>query len=154
MTIMWVLGIGQEGERERETVALFVSSLTGPQLCLFFLSKLLCVCVFRPHSLWRSSSRCGRRNRSALRWPRSPPRWRRGRRCVAGRTPLCKDGKKENSRKKERKLSCKDFARGEDHWLEQLPRLNQQIVTARTFTGSANQQINRDCWLFSNSFYL
>lgn len=106
MTIMWVLGIGQEGGvgggGERQCLCLSPLSL-GHSFVSFFLSKLLCVCAFRPHSLWRSSSRCGRRNRSALRWPRSPPRWRRGRRCAAGRTPLCKDGEKENSRKRERK---------------------------------------------------
>lgn len=51
----------------------------------------VCVCVFLFHSLWHSSFQCGHRNRSVLRWPRSPPRWRRGPRCVVGRTPLCRD---------------------------------------------------------------
>jgi len=53
----------------------------------------VCVCVcFSFHSLWHSSCRCGRRSLSVLRWPRSPPRWRRGLRCEAGRTPPWRRG--------------------------------------------------------------
>lgn len=47
-------------------------------------------CLFTPphhHLLSHSSCRCGHRNRSALHWPHSPPRWRHGLQCGAGKTP-------------------------------------------------------------------
>lgn len=55
--------------------------------CSCPLSAWLCVCVILFHSLWHSSCQCGHRNQSVLRWPHSPPRWRRGLRCVVGRMP-------------------------------------------------------------------
>lgn len=88
--------------RREETVPLFISSLTGTELCLVqygFLSLLfrlcVCVCVLSSHSLWHSSFQCGHRNQSVLRWPHSPPRWRRGLRCAAGRTPLWKERRRK-----------------------------------------------------------
>lgn len=71
-----------------------LSVYTPPsQRCPFTAEELaVCVCEILFHSLWHSSSQCGRRNQSVLRWPRSPPRWRRGLQCAAGRKPPCRGG--------------------------------------------------------------
>lgn len=66
---------------------------TPSQQCPFTAEELaVCVCEILFHSLWHSSSQCGRRNQSVLHWPRSLPQWRRGLQCAAGRKPPCRGG--------------------------------------------------------------
>lgn len=87
-------------QARRDSACLSPLSL-GQSFLLFSMVSFLCcsdcVCVraLSSHSLWHSSFQCGHRNQSVLRWPHSPPRWRRGLRCAAGRTPLWKERRRK-----------------------------------------------------------
>lgn len=77
----------------KDMLSVYTPRPTPSQQCPFTAEELaVCVCEILFHSLWHSSSQCGRTNQSVLHWPRSLPQWRRGLQCAAGRKPPCRGG--------------------------------------------------------------